>query len=184
MKMLQRIRSDSRIQLALVFLLTILIAGAVIASRYGESGIETVAGQRRVQTEGEHCALTLPDGWGWRPASWTATSPNGTNLGFSEQILGRPENPEWDEVAGAMIERNTDRENATVEADEQMVRVDFGPDGGLSILQRFDRIGCLLTFSGGGDRASEYQDWEAIIASLERTSPTDSPEEDLPWKTD
>ena len=182
MTIFQRIRNDSRIQLALVFGLTLLITGAIIASRYGESGIETVAGQRKVQTDGEHCALTLPDGWGWRAASWTATSPDGTILGFSEQILGRPEYPEWDEVAGSMVARNEGREDATVESSDELVRVDYGPEGGLSVLQRFDRIGCLLTFSGAGDRASEYDEWEAIIASLERTSPTDTPEEDLPWK--
>lgn len=182
--MLQKIRSDSRIQLALVAAATLLVMGALIASRYGESGVEMVDGQRRVQTDGEHCALVLPDGWGWRAASWTATSPNGTILGFSEQVLGRPENPEWDEVAGAMVTRNQERGNATVEQDNDTVRVDFGPDGGLSVLQRFDRIGCLVTFSGGGDRADEVQEWENVIASLERTSPTDTPEEDLPWKTD
>jgi hypothetical protein len=182
--MIQRIRKDSRIQIALVFGVTLLITAALIASRYGETGIETVDGQRRVQTDGEHCALILPDGWGWRAASWTATSPNGTILGFSEQILGRPEYPDWDEVAGAMVERNENRGDASVEATDNLVRIDFGPDGGLSILQRFDRIGCLLTFSGTGDRADEFADWEAIVVSLERTSPTDTPEEDLPWKTD
>ncbi len=182
--MFQRIRNDSRIQLALVFGLTLLITSAIIASRYGESGIETIDGQRRVQTDGEHCALILPDGWGWRPASWTATSPSGINLGFSEQLLGRPEYPEWEEVAGSMVERNEARDGATVTADDDTVRVDFGPEGGLSVMQRFDRIGCLVTFSGAGDRSAEIDDWEGIIASLERTSPTDSPEEDLPWKTD
>jgi hypothetical protein len=184
MTIFERVRADSRIQLALVFGLTMLLAGALIASRYGESGIETIDGQRRVQTDGEHCALILPDGWGWRAASWTAISPSGTSLGFSEQILGRPEYPEWDEVAGAMVARNAGREDATVETNDELVRLDFGPEGGLSILQRFDRIGCLLTFSGTGGRNAEYTEWEAIIASLERTSPTDTPEEDLPWKTD
>jgi hypothetical protein len=182
--MFQRFRNDSRLQLAAVFAVTILITGAIIASRYGETGIETVAGQRTVQTDGEHCALVLPEGWGWRAASWTATSPNGTILGFSEQILGRPENPEWEEVAGAMVERNQSRGDATVEENSDSVWVDYGPDGGLSVLQRFDRIGCLLTFSGAGSRAAEINDWEAIIVSLERTSPTDTPEEDLPWKRD
>jgi hypothetical protein len=182
--MIQRIRNDSRIQLGIVFGITILITLAIIASRYGESGIETVNGERRVRTDGQHCELILPDGWGWRAASWTATSPNGTILGFSEQLLGRPEYPDWDEVAGAMVERNQDRDDATVEANDELVRVDFGPDGGLSILQRFDRVGCLLTFSGAGSRATESEAWEAIIVSLERTSPTDNPEEDLPWKTD
>ncbi|CAN5675711.1 hypothetical protein BH23CHL2_BH23CHL2_20980 [soil metagenome] len=182
--MLRKVRTDSRIQLVIVFSLTILITAALIASRYGESGIEIVDGQRKVQTDGEHCALILPEGWGWRAASWTATSPGGTILGFSEQLLGRPENPEWVEVAGAMIERSQQRGDATVDADEDTVRVDYGPDGGLSVLQRFDRIGCLLTFSGTGSRSDEAEDWEMIILSLERTSPTDTPEEDLPWKTD
>lgn len=182
--MLNRIRNDSRTQITIVAVFSLLITTALIASRYGESGIETIDGERRVQTDGEHCALTLPDGWRWRPASWTATSPGGTILGFSEQVFGRPENPEWDEVAGAMIERNEQRGDATVSADEDTVRVDFGPDGGLSVLQRFDRVGCLLTFSGGSDRSTEDADWESIVASLERTSPTGTPEEDLPWKTD
>jgi len=182
--MIQRIRNDNRIQIALIFSGIIIITIAVIASKYGETGVEIVDGQRQVQTEGEHCALILPDGWGWRPASSTATSPNGTILGFSEQILGRPENPDWDEIAGAMVARNENRGDASVEANDYLVRIDYGPDGGLSILQRFDRIGCLLTFSGAGGRADEVADWEAIVASLERTSPTDTPEEDLPWKTD
>jgi hypothetical protein len=84
-----------------------------------------------------------------------------------------------------MAERNQAREDATVEVDEDTVRVDYGPRGGLSILQRFDRVGCLLTFSGAGEnRAGEAAVWDEIIASLVRTSPTDTPEEDLPWKTD
>ncbi|MEZ4520766.1 MAG: hypothetical protein R3A46_03825 [Thermomicrobiales bacterium] len=182
--MIQRIRNDSRIQLALVFGVTILLTAALIASRYGESGIETIDGERRVKTDGEHCALILPDGWSWRAASWTAVSPNGTILGFSEQVFGRPENPDWDEVSGAMVARSEERDDATVTADDDTVRVDYGPDGGLSVLQRFDRIGCLLTFSGAGSRIVEDNDWESIVASLERTSPTGTPEEDLPWKTD
>ena len=182
--MLQRIRKDSRIQLALAFGFIVLVTIGIIASSYGETGVEIVDGQRRVETDGEHCAIVLPDGWGWRPAAWTANSPSGTNLGFQEQVLGRPENPEWEEIAGGMVARNEDRDDATLEHDEDTVRVDFGPDGGLSVLQRFDRIGCLLSFSGGGDRAGEIDDWEAIVASLARSSPTDNPEEDLPWKTD
>lgn len=182
--MIQKISSDSRIQLALVFVVTLSITMALIASRYGDTGVEIVDGQWKVQTDGKHCALILPEGWGWRAASWSATSPSGTILGFSEQVLGRPENPEWDEVSGAMVARNEQRGDATVEQDEDTVRVDFGANGGLSVLQRFDRIGCLLTFSGAGDRANEAGDWESIIASLERTSPTGTPEEVLPWKSD
>ena len=182
--MFDRLRADSRIQLALVFGATILITGAIIASRYGESGVEIVDGQRRVQTDGEHCALILPDGWSWRAASWTAESPNGTILGFSEQLFGRPEYPEWQEVSDSMAARNQNRGDATVETDGDSVRVDFGPEGGLSVLQRFDRVGCLVTFSGTGAKAVETDTWEAIIASLERTSPTGTPEENLPWKTD
>lgn len=183
--MLQKLRQDKRLQFVLVIVVIVLFVFAVIASQYGKTGIEVVDGQRRVYTDGEHCAITLPDGWGWRPATWSATSPNGTIVGFSEQVYGRPENPEWEESAGAMIARNEARADATVEADEDTVRVDFGPAGGLSVLQRFDRIGCLLTFSGTGDnRAEEEAVWEEIIASLERTSPTGTPEEDLPWRTD
>jgi hypothetical protein len=53
------------------------------------------------------------------------------------------------------------------------------------VLQRFDRVGCLLTFSGaGGGREQELAVWEEIVASLERTSPTDNPQEVPPWKTD
>lgn len=183
--MFQKLRRDKRIQFVLAIALILVFVLAVIASQYGETGVEIVEGERRVYTDGEHCALTLPDGWSWRPASWSAESPQGTILGFSEQLYGRPEHPEWEESSSAMAERNQAREDATVEVDEDTVRVDYGPQGGLSILQRFDRVGCLLTFSGAGEnRAGEAAVWDEIIASLVRTSPTDTPEEDLPWKTD
>ncbi len=184
-RMVKRIRQDGRIQIALALGVTILFVTVIIASRYGTSGIEDFEGERRVYSDGEHCALILPDEWGWRAASWTAVSPNGTILGFSEEVYGRPENPEWEEVSEAMIQRTLERGDATVEADDDTVRIDFGADGGLSILQRFDRVGCLLSFSGTGEkRAEEEAVWEEIIASLVRTSPTDTPEENLPWKTD
>lgn len=177
--------ADRRIQFALVVLLMLAATLALIASRYGETGIEEVEGARRVKTDGEHCAIILPDGWGWRAASWTAVSPGGTILGFSEQLYGRPEFPEWEEVSESMIERNRQRQGATVETDDDSVRVDYGSNGGLSVLQRFDRVGCLLTFSGaGGGREQELAVWEEIVASLERTSPTDNPQEVPPWKTD
>jgi hypothetical protein len=127
-----------------------------------------------VQTDGEHCAITLPDGWTWLPAKSSARSPLGTELSFTEDVYGRPLYPEWEEARDdtiAEIERRVP--SARIDADEDTVRIDYGDDGGLSLLQRFDRVGCRLSFSRvAGARAQEIGQWEAIIASLERTSPT------------
>ncbi len=179
------VNANLRVQIALAMVLGLIAVVTIVAMAYGETGIEQVEGARRVRTDGEHCAIILPDGWTWRPASWTAVSPNGTNMGFAEDVYGRPEYPEWQESVATIERRYAGRSDVTVSVDEQTVRVDFGPEGGLSVLQRFDRIGCRVTFSGtAGNRDQELPVWEQIIASLERTSPTGTPVEDLPWKTD
>ncbi len=164
---------DGRVQVITVFALIVFAAIAVIASQYDNTGVQEIQGIRRVQTDGTRCAITLPDGWSWRPASWTAVSPNGTELGFTEMIFGRPQNPEWEEIREDLIERNTGRSGVDVEATEDTVWVDFGEDGGLSYTHRFDRAGCSLTFSRAeGAREKEYDTWIEIIDSLERTAPT------------
>jgi hypothetical protein len=169
---LPRLLRDKRVQFALVILLIFVATMLLIASRYGEDGIEVVDGQRRVQTEGERCTITLPDGWSWRPASWTAVSPLGTNVGFSETVYGRPENPEWEDEVDLAMSRFEGQPGIEVMADEDTLRVDFGDEGGLSHTQRFDRAGCRLTFSYvEGARVQELETWEAIIASLERNYP-------------
>lgn len=182
--MVRKWRSHPLVQIGFAVTVSLIIIGVVVASRYGETGIEEIEGVRRVQTDGEHCAAVLPDGWSWRPATWTAISPDGTEVGFSESLHGRPEYPEWEETTAEILERYEDRDDVTVTASDDMIRMDFGDTGGLSIIQRFDRVGCRLTFSGGGEnREHELPVWEEIIDSLVRTSPTGTPQEDLPWKT-
>lgn len=177
--------SDSRVQIGLAVGLSFLIVLAIIATRYGETGIEEVQGVRRVQSDGERCSIVLPDGWSWRPATWTAISPNGTEMGLSETLHGRPEYPDWEEAAEEVLSRYEDREDVTVTHDADTIRIDFGANGGLSVIQRFDRVACRLTFSGTGSaREQELANWEEIINSLVRTSPTGTPVEELPWKTD
>ncbi|MFW6075078.1 MAG: hypothetical protein ACOC9Y_05735 [Chloroflexota bacterium] len=177
-------RNHALVQIGFAVAVSLIIILVVVASRYGETGIDESDGVRRVQTDGEHCSAVLPDDWDWRPASWTAISPHGTQMGFSETLHGRPEYPEWEESADEILERYEDRDDVTVSVDEDLIRMDFGESGGLSVIQRFDRVGCRLTFSGGGDnREQELPVWEEIIDSLTRTSPTGTPQEDLPWKT-
>jgi hypothetical protein len=154
-----------------VGVLAVLVSGCSVYG--GETvGEELVGGF--VQTDAEHCAITLPDGWTWLPAKWSARSPLGTELSFSEQLFGRPMYPEWEEARQQTIDDIQSRvPDARIDETDDRVRIDFGDDGGLMILQRFDRVGCQLTFSRvEGARAQEIADWEAIIASLERTSPT------------
>jgi len=169
---LPRFARDKRVQFALVVALIFAATLLLIASRYGEDGIEVVAGERRVQSQGERCTITLPDGWGWQAASWTAVSPLGTKAGFSETLYGRPENPDWNEEVAQTEDRFAGQTGVEVLADEDTLRVDFGSEGGLSHTQRFDRAGCRLTFSYiEGARAQEFAVWEAIIGSLERNYP-------------
>lgn len=171
----RKIAADSRIQLGLVAGGTFLIVMTLIASQYGTTGVAVENGVRTVQSQEERCQIVLPDDWSWRPASWTAVSPGGTELGFSESLHGRPQFPEWEETRAGIIERYEDRDGVTVTADEDTVRVDFGPRGGLSVVQRLDRVACHFTFSNSsGTREQELPVWEEIILSLERTYPEDS----------
>lgn len=169
---------DARVQFAVVTALMFIVAMLVIASQYGNSGVEVINGERRVQSEGERCAITLPDGWSWRPATWTALSPLGTSVGFGEERYGRPEFPEWEEAVEASMARHSGQQGVTVTSDDDFVQIDFGSAGGLSYTRHFDAAGCILTFSNAeGARAQELATWQAIIASLERTYPGRSAEE-------
>jgi hypothetical protein len=152
-------------------MLAVVLAGC---SGYGGETVGEELEGGFVQTDGEHCAITLPDGWTWLVAKSSARSPLGTELAFTEQLFGRPEYPDWDEARQATIDDTTRRvPDAEIEASDDRVRIDYGPDAGLTVLQRFDRVGCQLTFSRvAGARAQEIVEWEAIIASLERSSPT------------
>lgn len=171
----RKIAADSRIQLALVAGGTFLVVMTLIAAQYGTTGVAEVNGVRKVQSQEERCQITLPEGWSWRPASWTAISPEGTELGFSESLHGRPQFPEWEETRDATIARYEGRDGVTVTSDEDTVWVDFGPQGGLSVVQLLDRVACHFTFSNSsGNRAEELPVWEEIILSLERTYPEDS----------
>jgi hypothetical protein len=171
----RKIAADSRIQIGLVAGGTFLVVMTLIAAQYGTTGVAVENGVRTVQSQEERCQIVLPEGWSWRPASWTAVSPNGTELGFSESLHGRPQFPEWEETRGGIIARYEDRDGVTVTSDEDTVRVDFGPQGGLSVVQRLDRVACHFTFSNSsGAREQEQPVWEEIILSLERTYPEDS----------
>jgi len=157
----------------------VLVVGvlAVLVSGCSVYGGETVGEELEggfVQTDGEHCAVTLPDAWTWLPAKWSARSPLGTEMSFTEQLFGRPVYPDWEEVREATLDDIESRvPDAAIDATDDRITVDYGEDGGMMVLQRFDRVGCQLTFSRvEGARAQEFADWQAIIASLERTSPT------------
>jgi hypothetical protein len=154
------------------------LLGLVLLSGCAGYGGETVgaAGNHsgRIQSDKEYCALTLPEGWTWRPAAWAAVSPLGTEMAFADYLYGRPQYAEWEEDKAARIEQVTRRTlNVQITETEDSLRIDYGPQGGLAVLQRFDRVGCHLTFSNSDSsaRAQEIAVWEQIIASLERTSP-------------
>lgn len=166
----QRLRGVGALVLVLVFGLLVSACSA-----YGGEEIEaSESGGGRFVTQGEHCAITIPAGWRWYPATWTAESPGGSQLQFDENLYGRPEYPEWEEAKQAAIDDVTRRiDSVEVTETDDSVRFDYGESGGLSVLQRFDRVGCRLTFiDSGGARAEELDTWESIIDSLERTSPT------------
>lgn len=141
---------------------------------YGGRTVSSDGGGARVTTDPEHCAITLPPGWTWYPAKWTAESPAGTQLSFDELVLGRPQDPEWSELRETTLADLARRNpSATVQADDNLIRIDYGSTGGLSVIRRFDRIACRLAFSNSrGTRAAEEPVWQEIIDSLERTSPT------------
>lgn len=183
--MIDRFMHDQRLQI-IVGIISVVIFGAIpIIIGYAQSpnSDELVRSARVVHTDGDHCAITLPAGWTWRVASWTAVSPNGTELGFSEIFMGRPENPSWEEVAAEVERRAATREGAELTRDGDTIRIDYGPNGGLGIVHRFDWIACRLTFSGAEENKSiEMPVWEEIIDSLVRISPTGTPPEELPWR--
>jgi hypothetical protein len=152
----------------------LLLALAGCAGYGGETAGADGDGTLRVQTDGEHCAITLPAGWTWLPASWAARSPGGTHLAFAESLYGRPEYPDWEEARQAAVDDIRQRvPDAQITEGDDRVRIDYGPRAGLTILQRFDRVGCQLTFTNAEDtRQQEEAQWEEIVASLTRTSPT------------
>lgn len=167
-------RADVRRGLASAVLLG--LAGLLLAgcAGYGGQTIGKDDAEALIKTDPEHCAITLPPGWTWYPAKWTAESPAGTQLSFDEIVLGRPQNPDWDELRQTTVDEVSRRApDAIIEADDRVIRIDYGASGGYSVIQRFDRIGCRLAFSNSrGTRAEEEQVWLDIVDSLERTSPT------------
>ncbi len=155
---------------AFVFLILAILASSGCLG-YGGEKVESPEG-KQIKSEAEHCQITLPQGWTWRPAAWAAVSPRGTAMAFEEHLYGRPQHPTWDEAKATAREQATAR-GATVSDEGDVLRIDFGPDGGLSVIRRFDRAGCQLTFSPkSGVRAEEQATWQQIIASLERITPT------------
>lgn len=162
-------KGPARLALLLACVLLVNGCSSYGGERVGEAGLTT----GWVQSDRQYCAVTLPEGWTWRPASWAAISPLGTEMAFADYLYGRPQYPEWEEAKQSTIEQVKRRTpSVTIIEDDDTVRVDYGPDGGLAVLQRFDRVGCQLTFSRvAGARAEEEPVWEQIVASLERTSP-------------
>ncbi len=183
--MIDRLKHDRRLHI-IIGIVSVIIFGItpiIIGYTQGTSELTNDNVRRQVMTDDEHCAITIPAQWEWQPASWTAISPKGSQLGFSEIFLGRPENPEWHEVADEVLERAAARNDAQVTQTDNSIRIDYGPDGGLSFIQRYDWIVCRLTFSGQADSKSiELPVWEQIIDSLARVSPTGTPPEELPWR--
>lgn len=148
--------------------LVILSAGC---AGYGGQTADSPDGLK-VKSEAEHCQITLPQGWTWRPAAWSAVSPDGTELAFMEHLFGRPQHPSWEESKAEATAQATAR-GATATDEGDTLILDFGPTEGLSILHRFDRAGCQLTFSPKpGVRPAEQAVWQQIIDSLERITPT------------
>lgn len=155
-----------------VILVTATTAAALAA--FGDSGIEeSLEMGQRVRTDGERCAVPLMDGWIWRPASWSLITPGGATVGFYETLHGRPLYPEWEETIDDTLARYDGREDVAITREDEYVRIDFGEQGGLSVIQRFDRVGCHLIFSPSTSevRAQEIEQWELLIASVERTYP-------------
>lgn len=167
--------------LLVLAVLLVTASTAAALSAFGDSGIEEYASPRggvsdqRVRTDGERCAVPLLDGWTWRPAAWSLISPNGTILGLYETLHGRPQYTEWEETIAEMLDRHAGREGVEIIQEDDMLRLDFGENGGLSVIMRFDRVGCHLTFSPPSSevRAQEIDQWELLIDSVERVYPQD-----------
>lgn len=163
----------------LIVIAVILVTASTAAalSAFGDSGVEDHPdlgeGAQRVRTDGERCAVPLMEGWTWRPASWSLISPGGVTVGFYETLHGRPLYPDWDESIDDVVSRYTGRSDVEVIREPDLLRIDFGENGGLSVIQRFDRVGCHLIFSPPSStlRAAEIEEWELLIDSVHRTYP-------------
>ncbi len=166
-----------RAVLIILALIAVTWGSAAVISAFGDSGIEEAPmlgdGMQRVRTDGERCAVPLLEGWEWRAASTTLVTPGGTIIGFSETLHGRPLYPDWEETIAEMAGRYEGRDDVTVTNDETTLRIDFGPNAGLSVTQQFDRVGCHLTFAPPASdvRAKEGDLWEQLIQSVERVYP-------------
>lgn len=147
----------------------VLLAGC---GGYGgdESGVDSPG---VVRSNTEYCELTLPEGWTWFPAMWAAESPGGTRMLFEDARYGRPGNAEWEEVIEEKVTAVRERTpQATIQQTVYSLTVDYGANAGYTHLQRFDRIGCQVTFSNAqATRATEFDSWQEIIASFRRISP-------------
>lgn len=126
-----------------------------------------------VRSDSEYCELTLPEGWTWFPAQWAAESPGGTRMLFEDARYGRPEYADWDEVTEEKIAAVRSRNpEATIVETANIVTINYGTGAGFVHLQRFDRIGCQVTFTNAREtRATELDQWMTIIESLRRISP-------------
>jgi hypothetical protein len=151
-----------------------IVVACVVAGCAGYGGEQVTSPEgKAIKSDAEHCQITLPEGWKWLPAAWAAESPLGTQMAFQEATYGRPEHPNWDEAID-LEEQEAVARGATVNQQPDRVVIDFGQNGGMSVIQRFDRIGCQLTFSTKqGVRAKEQPVWNQIVASLTRITPTD-----------
>jgi hypothetical protein len=92
---------------------------------------------------------------------------------FEDARYGRPNWAEWSEVVDLKIANARERTpNATITETETSLTIDYGDAAGLAYLQRFDTIGCQVTFSNARDtRATEFDQWQQIMDSFERISP-------------
>lgn len=171
-----------------VAVIAVTAATAMIISAFGDSGIENApemgAGAQRVRTAGERCAAPLMDGWTWEAGSWTLVSPNGTRVGMAESLMGRPMYADWDEMVDEVVGRYDGRSDVDIVRSAELVRIDFGSDGGLSVIQRFDRVACFLTFAAPSPevRDQESETWETLIDSIERVYPSGQYTEERAWQ--
>lgn len=165
--------------LLVIAVLLVTASTAAVISAFGDTGIEEVNGagngeaEQRVRTAGERCAVPLLDGWTWRPAAWTLITPGGTTVGLYETLHGRPLYEDWEETVNETVSRYEGRDDVDIVQEDGYLRIDFGEKGGLSVIRRFDRVGCHLTFSppSSETRAQEIELWEMLIDSVERTYP-------------
>ena len=157
-------------------LLPVAALGLLLSGCGGYGGERSLAseGGLVVMSDQEHCQITLPGGWTWLPAKWMARSDNGSTMTFEESLYGRPQYADWDESRDGVIDTIRERSpQAQIEATDDRVLVDYGASGGMALLQRFDRVGCQIAFTARPDaREADFADWQAIIATLERISPT------------